>query len=352
MDSKLESLLLAGIQAPSADNDHVFRFECLGDTILLWASRGEPAALEGHERALALLSLGAVVENIELRATSLGLRCAVELLPMDRPCWLRLRIAEEDPVPSGIHADDGLLANAIFARHTNRAFYRRQALQLGVREALSDSLNDPVTLHWLRGASRSAGFRLIYRAECARFASRFLHRELFSSIRFDKGWSQTADQRLPPAALSIELPMRPFFRALRHWPLMRLLNRLGAHRLIGIRAALVPAWLSAEVAVLTVPADLGQDEAWLAAGRGFERLWLKATALGLALQPLAASAVLQWLSPKLAPDAGTLAEDLRRGWAALWPQQRVAMVFRLGIPRVTPPRATRLPLSDYLQPKS
>lgn len=347
MGAAFESLMQAGIQAPSADNDHVFCYQVLEDGLDLVPREGQTADKAGHERVLALLSLGAVLANIELRAASLGMRCTHELLPEGRNSWMRLRFASFEQA-SALESE---LAAAIDARHTDRRLFGRAPLPVAVGERLQAVLDGGVDLRWLTGPVRSAGLKQVQLAETARFRSRFLHHELFSSIRFDLNWRDSASHRLPPAALAIEAPMRPMFKLLRHWPLMRALRPLGVPQLIAIRAALVPSWFSAGIGVITVPAGVGGDEdaQLLSAGRGFERVWLRANAMGLAVQPLAASAVLQWLSPALDPDSANLAEKLRGGWDAIWPGRRVAMVFRIGKVSGMPTRTGRLPLAAYLR---
>lgn len=344
---KIASILAAGVQAPSADNDHVFRFEVDGQQILLWPSHGAPSDWKGHERSLALLSLGAVVENMVLRSAGLGLCVTIDLLPADCACWLRLQLQDSAGAPVG--CVNPVLDHAIEARHTNRGLFSREQLGPDVREMLAAASSDGVGVSWLDGRNRSQGLRLVYQAECARFASRFLHSELFSSIRFDKGWKDAVDHRLAPATLAIEPPMRPFFKMLRHWGFARVLRSVGLHKLIGVRAALLPAWFSGGVGVVTVPKNRHGDEAWFSAGRAFERVWLRAAAAHLALQPLAASAVLQGLLPDADPESVEVVRHLREGWECLFPDDQVMMVFRVGVAGEAPIRSGRLPVSHYLR---
>ena len=61
----------AGILAPSADNDHVFRLEFMDAGIRLWPTTAFAASTEPLRRVLGLIALGAVVENMRLRAGEL-----------------------------------------------------------------------------------------------------------------------------------------------------------------------------------------------------------------------------------------------------------------------------------------
>jgi len=333
----------AGILAPSADNNHVFQLDFTETAIRLWPTKAFAANTDRLRHVLSLMSLGAVVENMRLRAGELGFTASVS--------WLSTRgtaqIAQLDIQPSlGIKVD--ALAAAIPTRHTNRRMYHGPALN----DAEVQSLNSAVTsvegvqLVWLHGAARRRALRLIWRAESERFLRKTLHEDLFSSIRFDLSWNETAEQALPPGALEIEPPMRPLFKALRHWALMRPLTWIGVHRLIGLRAGWLPAWQAPALGMLatTLPVEHGAT----ATGQAFERLWLRATLLDIALQPLAASAVLPLQSSADQGASDELRLALTKGWQAITPGITPLMAFRMG--HAAPPTIVtrRHQLESYL----
>ena len=333
----------SGVLAPSADNQHVFRIELAETTIYLWSTCEFALAKDILHRVLGLISLGAVVENMRLRAGQLGFEPIV--------CWhptgsagpiVQLEI-RPDPAEAG---DE--LAVAIPFRHTNRLMYHGPTLSDDETVFLNIAVApvDGVQLVWLHGDARRRALGLIWRAESERFLRERLHEDLFSSIRFDLSWHETADWALPPGSLEIEAPMRPLFKALRYWALMRPLTWIGMHRLIGLRAGWLPAWQAPVLGLLatSVPADQGA----VAVGTALERLWLRATLLNLALQPLAASAVLPLQSP---PDHGAsdeLRSTLTAGWQAIAPGLTPLMVFRMGHAAQPTVTSGRRPLEDYL----
>lgn len=343
MRETLLEIARSGVLAPSADNQHVFRIELTETAIRLWPTREFAATPERHRRVLGLISLGAVAENMRLRAGEFGLVAHTTWSP-DGSIG---PIAELDFQPDPVVPDDELAA-AIPVRHTNRRMYHGS----GLRDDETGQLNtavaraEGVRLIWLHGRARRRALGLIWRAESERFLRRRLHEELFSSIRFDLSWRETADQALPPGSLEIEAPMRPLFKALRHWALMRPLTWLGVHRLVGLRAGWLPCWQAPALGLLatSVPAEQGA----VMVGAAFERLWLRATMLGLALQPMAAAAVLPL---QCAVDRGAsdqLRSALTEGWQSIAAGVTPLMVFRIG--RAARPAVTssRRPLDDYL----
>ena len=210
MRTTLVDIARAGILAPSADNRHVFQIEIGEASICLWPTNEFATTTERHRRVLGLLSLGAVVENMRLRAGELGFDAQAEWFPSHNAgaiVQLTLR-----PVP--VHLADELAA-AIPNRHTNRRMYHGPRLSAGETALLNASVGlvEGVQIIWLKGEARRRALGLIWQAESERFLRRRLHDELFSSIRFDLSWDEGAEFSLPPGALEIEASMRQIGRA-------------------------------------------------------------------------------------------------------------------------------------------
>jgi hypothetical protein len=337
------SIVRCAVLAPSADNRHVMRFQPTGYGLRIWA---DPAylAYQPHRKWLCEFSFGAAVENALLSAGEYG--ATSDAVPAPDPATpgllfdLRWRPSTSEP---------DALARAIEQRQTNRKFFKGPAL---ARDALArfdqDALRFPeVGLNWCDdSAVRGPVLRLLRLAEAERFLRHRLHEELFGSIRWDVGWRSSCDEGLPPGALEVEPPLRPFFKGLAGWPLMRALSKIGTHWVLAMRAAYMPALLSPHLGVLTTAADSLVDI--VAAGRCFQRIWLRATALGCALQPFAANPALI----RQVAGAGWVSSDtqaaLNAGWARIYPNRRPVMVFRMGYAAPATVRAGRRPVEAYL----
>jgi len=329
----LESIAEAAVAAPSADNRHQFELQLDADTLLMRANDAF-ASMPFHRRTLGLLSFGAVVENIVVRAARLGYRADVALLPerSDPSLIGRIRLT------SG--ATESPLDAAIATRQTNRRvrFHgpRLDAADLASLEGLARGLEGISIRFHDHGNARTQLLSLVRLAESERFNVRPLHEELFSAVRFDLGWSQPADEGLPPGALGIEPGLRMAFAQLRRWPLMNALRRLGLHHVLGMRAAYLPCRLAPHLGV--VYTSLASETGMVGAGRALERVWLEASRRGLAFQPLAASALLALPGYSEVPHA--TGETLRRSWRLLSPDTPM-VVFRMGWARPLSMRAGR-----------
>lgn len=347
MRETLMDIAQSGILAPSADNQHVFQIE-LGDTFIrLWPTQAFAANTARLRHALGLISLGAVVENMRLRANALGLSVNVTWTSTEPIAPL----VQINFAPDTTTTADALAA-AIPARCTNRRMYCGPAPTLSEAAQLDadTAAVDGVKLIWLTGAARKQALQLIWRAESERFLRQTLHEDIFSSVRFDLSWHETADTGLPPGSLEIEPPMRPLFKALRHWSLMQPMTWLGVHWLVGLRAGWLPAWQAPALGLLATALPLEQGA--IQVGAAFERLWLRATLQDLALQPLAASAVLALQSDADNGASAVLRAALTAGWQEIAPGLMPLMVFRMGRAQAASVCSGRRPVDEYLQSKS
>lgn len=323
----LQRILECAILAPSADNQHRIRFSVTDGVLSIWGIEPELPRIV-YRRALNLLSLGAVIENIAIAASDSGL--AAVLLPESGDPGLLARIRFER---QALRSELASLCTAIPLRHTNRRLrFRGPPLTAGERETLDRAVRDipDCTLVWLqRPEQRRPIVRLLQRAESERFHVRSLHEEIFSSIRFEAGWRSSTAEGLPPGALGIEMPMRPLFTLLRHWPVMQAANALGMHHLLGFRSAALPCALAPDLLLITVKTT--DDAATVNAGRALQRTWLGLTQLGRAVQPLPAAALYALPGTCQGEIPARLHGRLAAGWKRhATPDTVPLMVLRIG----------------------
>lgn len=339
-------LVEAAVAAPSADNAHHVRFRVRDDGLDVVTDTAFAEGTVPHRRSLTLLSFGAVVENLRLALQEAGWAWTPNCFPEAEDPRLLARIDRQALVPTA--ARDPLAA-AIRGRHTNRALFRGPPVTTGERAVLEDAVASVagISLRWFDdAASRRALLALMRRAETARFRERRHHAELFDSIAFEAGWTGTSNERIAPGSLAIERPLRPGFAVLRHWPVMRAASRLGAHHGVGMRSGDWPARFAPHRLVLAGPRT---EAAALDAGAAFQRLWLAAETLGLAVQPMVGAAVLVDDEDPASPGLPTrLAESLQAGWRPLLGDLRPYVVLRLGRARPASVRSGRHPPANYL----
>ncbi len=344
LHENMVNILNAGLAAPSADNRHTIRFRVISEREVTVVGTPEYDGAAYQRRALTQVSLGAVIENIAIRAASLQSRVDITSTLDARPSQPLVRLVFDEGAKP-----EPLLDAAIGERHTNRAvLFRGPALTDSARSEINAVISADQSgcrLAWCgKDLDRGAVLRLVRQAEAERFRVRNQHAELFGSVRFDVGWKETCTEGLPPGALGVEPFLRGPFRALGHWPVMQTLNVFGAYHLMGIRAGYLPCALAPDIGVVLAPDD--SPESLLAAGRMFQRVWLKLTAMGRAFQPFAASALFALRANDAVAPA--LREKMRSHWKNPARGDTPVIVFRAGLARPPSVRTSRQPLENHL----
>lgn len=344
----LRKILHGGLLAPSAENKHCVQFrptteggvDLLSTDVASWGGRP-------HRRFLALMAVGAMVENMTLRAGELEWSQSTQWWP-DPTCQPELvaRLSWSSAV-----ASPEPLAAAMSRRHTNRQFYWRAVLpaQTLARLRWVAEAVPGVSLLWLdEPSARSLVLQALRLAETERFRRQALHEELFDAIRFEVGWETATSEWLPPGALEIEPPMRAMFSALRHWPLMRAATYVGLHHVLGLRAGDLPSRFAPHIGMLVV--DGPAETRALEGGRALQRTWLAATDEGLGFQPMAAAVALThqragngWVSAAVQARLKDFLRGLKVGIRG-----EPMMIFRTGGAKPPTLVTQRLPVDHYL----
>lgn len=346
-EGELRFVLESAIRAPSADNRLPIRFRVDEDAIEIRAAEELPTA-GGYRELLLLLTLGALVENAHIAASTLNHRLTVTLPQRLEAGMPLLRLT---PVDGPVAADP--LHTQLEQRHTNRrVVYRGPPLSTAERKAIAQSTErtPAARITWIEGASRRFVIRQMTHAETERFRNRVLHAELFSAIRFDVGWNAGCPEGLPPGALQVEAPARPLFQAFRHWSIARAGNRFGAHHIFGLRSCRLPCMLAPDLGVVTV--DRRDIESLVQAGRCFQRIWLELTQLGRVLQPLPAAALYALPEARGEGVPERLHQRLEGAWQQEFDGQTPVMFFRSGKAKPAQITTGRLPVEVYLDGSS
>jgi len=327
-------ILRAGIAAPSADNSQPWRFAWSGDDLDVRIDAGRSGGVSDTRYVLSDLAAGACLENMLIRARSLGYAAELQSFPHPDDGLQVARIRWRHN-PGGDESEP--LATAIERRHTDRRFPWRGPVAGDTQVRLDEQAQrvPGQRLWWPQTTrERKAALKVIRQAETLRFSSPTLHAELFSSIRFDAGWHGVCEEGLAPATLAVEPPLRPAFSVLRRPATMALFNRLGAASTLGWRSAWLPIRLSPALCLLVVPSTARSDV--LAGGRALQRVWLQATLEGLSVQPYAAAGVLSLGFVPIEPAFQRSLSRLRAALGELCAPGRGLVFLRLGNARSAP----------------
>lgn len=320
--------------APSPDNNQPWAFRVREDAIDVLHVRRR--AIRSDVRDLfSWLAVGAAIENLALAASAKGFAAEVHFRqrPFDQ-------VEQDELVATATLVEGGdrdPLADHIERRTTNRRPYRRTEVSSDQRRRLTEAVrNEPeCSVSWVTGRKPIAAMgKLVATADRLRFETRSFHEELFEVLRFDPKEVERARDGLDVRTLEMPGMLMPALRMLGNWSLMSTLNRIGGSRaLAGLSAKQVTA--SGALAMLWTLDD--SDAGYLRAGRAMQRLWLAATAEGLAIQPLGSVPLfllrLREAPDTLSPPHRAALEQLQGAVTEQFPDAGPAtpvMLFRLG----------------------
>ncbi|MFN8588451.1 MAG: hypothetical protein U0704_11710 [Candidatus Eisenbacteria bacterium] len=279
------ALVGAAILAPSHWNSQPWRFEFDDTELRLVLDPGRLLPGCDPDQRFAHMSLGAALENLLVAARAWGQQPTVRHLP-----WGLASRAGAPLVAATIawQASDARRDRTLFAalteRRSNARTYDNRGLTMAQRAALHSQVPEEVRLHWLddrAGISRVA--QAVSDVVVASARDPRVRADHHTWLRESDGDARRRGDGVTVERLGYDGPLGWLAeRGLRPGGHLR---RFGRSWLGHETGELVRA--SGALALLTLPQRT--DAGAILAGQAYERLALKATALGLAQQPLSAA---------------------------------------------------------------
>jgi nitroreductase len=348
----IRRLVALGTAAPSGGNIQPWRFVARGSTVRCLVDESQPETLLDFERGATLLAIGAAVENMELGARAAGLECRVRPFPdaasPSTVCELSFSVPAIAPeVPP--------LAAYISQRVTNRRLGPRVPLAPAHGQALcaaAESAGGRLQLLTTAGAlDEIAG--VLGATDRLRFLSKRLHSEMISELRWTAEEVEQTRDGVDLATLELTRADLAGIRLARQWSSIVFLRHIGGGRSLE-RAAKNTVAASSAIGLLTTPGT--GPTSYFQGGRALERVWLTASALGLAMQPMT---VVLYLWTRLARGARgemsdaevTVLEAQRERFLRLFDlpaDTAEIMLFRLAHADAPSARSLRKPVDDVL----
>lgn len=317
-------------QAPSADNTQPWRFSVKGDCIRVHNAGDQVESIFNYRQQVNHASLGAAIENLRVSAEDHGFRVDMRLFPEASD---RLVVAEAFLTSdSSTHNE---LAGCINKRATNRKRYHARSIESEKRTELSKLAQDAdARIVLLTGDSIEKAAHVVSAGEKLALETKSIHDFLFKHVT----WTKEEDAKKHGFFIDtfeFAPPQKILFKLFRNWNILRWFIPLGFPDFVARDMEKVYATSGAFGAIVTKGK---KPEDFVRAGMLFERLWLTATKLGLALQPTTglqffAQPVLAGDSFELSSNASAFIRDryvsLQKVFGAT-EQETIAVAFRLG----------------------
>lgn len=284
----VEKIVDAAGTAPSGGNAQPWKWVYNKGILLLFFDRYYGYSYMDYKDTASYIALGAAIENAVLKAHELGYEVNVNL---HEPSGEEILIADftfyNTKLPSTEQHENDQLSKVITQRHTNRKITERVMLQPEVLESLKTTaesvpgaqLNfyeDPAILEEIgKIISETDRYRVLYPQSHYDFIFQEMRWTAKEAEERRTGIEISTLELTPANMLGIKLVKDPMA--------VELLRDINGADIL--RNTSVKNMTTASVAgLLTMPTYSGKD--FINGGRASERLWLKATEMGLAFQPM------------------------------------------------------------------
>ncbi len=351
-DLEFSWLISQASLAPSGGNVQPWRFALRDGSILGYLATDRRSAILDFNYHASLLALGAAAENMMLAAPELNLEPSLKQLDWRSPTdpFFRIRFRRND------HATRDLeLFPCIGRRCTNRRLGPPQALHPSHLESLiqeADKANAELVI-LTEHVQREAIAKIIGQGERLRFLSESLHREMMNELRWSAEEAEAKRDGIDIATLEIPEASLGILKLLSSWPAMKRLREVGGGA--GLETPSQEA-IAASSAFVLLRSKSKSPVPHFDGGRSLQRVWLRATSVGISIQPMS---VLVYLFERIENgDASSLDDETRSGLNHLLQQYREhfprkkdttdMLLFRMTYADPPTTRSLRLRLEDII----
>ena len=343
----IHSLILAGRQAPSADNSQPWRFSHVDNRITVEYDTERLAGLTfGANEPATLLSLGCVLENMLQAADFIGVEVGWyledELSIGNAVLHLTIPL---DCVHNEYETELTFSGHPLFDRHTNRFPYRSTLIPVSIMPDINQFREGTARIKLLDTPKEiKAVAALARQASEVRFQTQEVHEWLAHSLRFTRQEAAKGDG-LDIATIPLPPGGALFMRYIMDWKWMSRLNRLGAYKLM---AALdVKPIEQAPIIIAFIGGSAREDI--INVGQLLTRVWIDLNSKGIAVHPyyVVSDQLQRLLVGKVPAQLVSQIDKVAAQSTALLDLQEhecLHMLLRVGYPTRDPIRSKRLPL--------
>lgn len=335
----------AGIQAPSGENCQPWRFKVVGDSIEIYNIPEKDTSLYNFRQFGSLVAHGALLENIFIASRQLGYVPSLNIFPKSQDSELVATVSLEHAKPK-----EDILFPCIARRLTNRNKYTKRILSEDQKKELLESSME-IGVGELKFVEEDDKKKILAEAlvlsDRMLFENRKLHDFLFEHIVWNSEEMMKKRSGFYIKELALPLPIEKLFSVLRNWKKVELFNKIGFSKLAAKGNIKLYSSVGAIGAILM---DSNGPNDFVMAGRLMQRIWLKATNMGLSIQP--ATGVIFFMQRVLANEASdfsdTHIELIKQSYKTISDMFRtndktIAMLFRIGHSTKQGVKSLRLP---------
>jgi molybdopterin/thiamine biosynthesis adenylyltransferase/nitroreductase len=333
----LDTLIEAGVQAPSGDNVQPWVFRKRKDGLDLYADFSADTSFFNYRQFATLIACGAAAENISLLAAASGLKTQLQWAPdKEQP----EHIAQFTFTQGEGDSAAGEYSSSIWQRSTNRRPFNTMPLAADVVQEMHDATQKyegiQLSVFTQRQKIKEAA-QLVYTADRIRAERRDLHEHFMKMVRFTPDAMLSTGDGLSLKNLEAGFGGEQFLKSTREWSVMNAANSLGMSRVI---AGAAKKGILASGGVGLLFSEGTEDVDYLEGGRALQKIWLMLEHKGIRFQPMTA-VTLFWMRYMMGGEGdfsaehGKVLKEIGPGLRALFPEvdfdkNGLIMLFRMG----------------------
>lgn len=276
----IKKILEAGVQAPSGSNSQPWKFYVEGEKVKVQALFSKDHPVLNFRNRGTFIAHGALLENIFIAAQKLGYRARFKMFPDGKQNDIICEIYFEDNQNKG-----HVLYDLIFKRCTNRKPYKKKLLGDSQKKDLLNLVNDLPAVK-IKFVDDIEGLKVLAESACVSekiiFEDKGLHQLLYKELVFTEKEEKNIKSGLYIKTLELNAFQTVILKLVKFWPIANFLNKIGFSRLLA-KDNYKRYVSSAAIGAIIVK---NKDEFFIEGGRAIERIWLKATQMGLSIQLL------------------------------------------------------------------
>lgn len=287
MKDIIKNILEYAVQAPSGNNSQPWKFRVTGNKIYIFNVVDNDVTPYNFDQKGSYIAHGALVENISIIAPHYGYDAHIELFPdAGQPNIVAVVTLEKREKRT---LNEESLFEYIPLRATNRRVYKEMPLVPEHKEEILKTAKEvpdggEIKLIDARNEMRDLAQALGLHERLI-FENKMIHDIVFSHMLWSEKENAMKRRGLYIKTKFPDMPsvLLPLMKLFGHWSFVRIINKIGFPKKIQQQSAASCVSSSALCAIL---ADHDANENFLMSGRLFQRIWLKATKLGLSIQPV------------------------------------------------------------------
>ena len=343
----MRQLAEAGAIAPSAGNNQPWKWYFDGSRLFLFDNEEKSAAYANFNNMITYMSMGTVIENVELKAGELGLGINIELFPLKAAGHSNPVAAVSIFKKDGVKKDE--LVNYLGSRHTNRKLGSGNSIDPSILREIEDAVAGVADISiqiiedrdLIQKVAAIAG-----KSEKLRIFIPQGHSDLFNrEIRWTKESAEETRDGLDIRTLDLLPKDVVGFRVIKDPAAIKLVSEWNAGTALENMTRNLVASASA---VCLISGKAFTPENFIQAGHAAERAWLVANKHHIAVQPVLAS-ILHFAKLKHGKGEG-MPENIQKEFGKL--QTEFIQLFNLSSTLEEPLFLFRLCLADEPEVKS